>query len=824
MQNAKLIIKTVLITSCVYVSITVVEKQFWPEEPHVASLTGSVPSDSAAAQSIVRETVTMAASTQLAENREEPPATYPSFPPPQTFGLQPPRASSPFSQPAPTIPSHTPVFGFPQTQSSGIEVSPETEIAVATTPQPGEFPVVAPSENGSDALTSESTVVVTKPAVESALQKAPGTNLDPTTLPRELEAKGRQGAVVVANLPRSLEHFSRQPKSAATNRTEQPVLVWANTVGPAKPVIVPRSKPLIFETDSRENHRSSQSVDPHRPDPIVRDQWIEELQDAPPQIASPFDDAPSASRTRSTRSLPANDRRLLPEEEDRDAESFDDLSAVEAKWWQNELFKQLRPDSSLLEVDLDTLVCNSLCFSPYVLNMAAEPEIVEEATPIVNGQESWHAMLESVLEEATDAADGNPESHSRVSAKDPGNSRVLRVTLNHLPQRLNEANGDQIIIGGRTVYIETPNSVSRQELTSRLSQHLEDVVSAYWGLHQTRSIHLQKMRLLDDALRIQEVCEDRQFSQAAASQCLRIQAAVAKRRAASARSELLVRSAEVRLAALVNDPVLTEETDLELVPLDTPPCVRPPITADGATQLAVRNHHDIRSAILELRETSTQLGRNSNDFIGDILSAIQPSLVANQPTYRTDSLFRDGLNGKRDYPATRTSFDSFKNSMTNSSSQAEAWTDAVRMCRNDIQASLADVETAFLRCDESYRSLGKQQILLKQSENDTNELSQQWKTASRDTGIEALDELLDSQERTAERQESCVIAQIEYVLSLNSLQTSTGTALQAREVPATVLDKLKTPLPAEVSPVASESRPNEPPWSDPTDDEPPWSD
>ena len=503
-------------------------------------------------------------------------------------------------------------------------------------------------------------------------------------------------------------------------------------------------------------------------------------------------------------------------DDEQELHSLTELPAGYSPWWGRDQFKPLRRGYTPMEVTLESIIVSALSHSPRVQAFRMEPTISQKSVAIESAQFDWLAFAETNWDDLSDpvgnelTTGGSPQFRDNKFSFQSG---LRRRTRQGGEWELSETIGWQD--NNSRFFVPTPQGTSRFEIsftqpllrqqgrfynTSRVVQakldtkiadsealttiqdHLVEVVSAYWELFRARATYLQKKRLLALATEILARLEGRRGVDVLKRQILRARAAVATRRAEIARAAASVKNAEARLRLLVNDPVLTSGSPIELVPSDVPVSknlVYP--TADTVT-VGLMTRPDIATAIRKIRLQSVRLGVTRNEILpqldlvlnsyvaglkgdGDILGSARRRLQEGEPGYSIGLNFEIPLGNRA--------------AKANMEQQQFRLKKAMFDFKDTVETSITEIELAVREARTSHTEMLSRYQSMQAAESETKYLGERWKRLPGDdrSTSELLEDLLDAQERLATQESEFEIARRNYMLALTEIKRSTGTLL-----------------------------------------------
>lgn len=491
-------------------------------------------------------------------------------------------------------------------------------------------------------------------------------------------------------------------------------------------------------------------------------------------------------------------------------------------WWDQLIRKQLRDAQQVVPAEVDQLTISALEHSPQVRALQVEPQIrgtyfCEEA-----GVFDWRAFWETKWSDLNDPVGntlttGGPERFKdriwsgsaglrnrnqlggefefsqKFGFEDqnslffiPANQGTARLQLSYTQPLLNGAG--RAYNQSRLLLAQIDSDRSFDEVSAELQTHLYKVTEAYWELYRVRAMYLQRQKLLLAAEDILETIHGRQEVDAMQRQLLRVQAAVASRRAEIVRTAAAIRNAEARLRLLVQDPRLLELADVEVIPLESPRRDYIPISLTASLQSALMNRPDISQAIRDLRAAGIRIGMAENEMLPKLDLVLQTYVAGLAGGGNIASGFgKQWSDGRPGYTAGLR----FDVPLGNRAARARLERQTLELNRTallfqtTVETGLTEVELAVRESETAYREMaGRYQSLLA-AEIETSFLTERWRWLPGDdrSTAQLLEDLLESQERLATAEAELVTAEAAYVVGMTRVRKAMGTLLQAEYLP-----------------------------------------
>ncbi len=271
-----------------------------------------------------------------------------------------------------------------------------------------------------------------------------------------------------------------------------------------------------------------------------------------------------------------------------------------AAWWKPLVARRQRPTPQSMRVSLNSVLVGALAHSAQIQVISDTPLISETAITAADAAFDWTTFLETRWDDLSEpvgntlttggpdrfrdhivsyemgvrrrnAWGGELEIGQQFGHQNnnsiffvPNDQGTARLTLNYTQPLLRGAG--RVYNTSLTVLAQFDTGIAQVEFSRQLQNHLVDVTRSYWTLYLERGKLLQQRRLLESGVDILAELESRSEIDALQSQIVRARSAVASRRADLVRANFDIRTAEARIRALVNDPVLGDTLSTELLP------------------------------------------------------------------------------------------------------------------------------------------------------------------------------------------------------------------------------------------------------------------
>lgn len=486
-------------------------------------------------------------------------------------------------------------------------------------------------------------------------------------------------------------------------------------------------------------------------------------------------------------------------------------------WWHEVVVRQMRPDSTPVEITLEQILVRSIECSSQISVISDVPLI--RRTGIVGAQSTFdpiafmdarwdqfdnpvgntlttggptrylnNNMISSVGMRQKNLVGGQLElvqqfgwqqTNSRFFVPNPqGNSRLALNYTQPLMQGRGKMYNESLIF---LAQIDT--DVAQDEFCAQLQTHLQEIVRAYWDLYEERGSLAQYRKSYERAMDVLEKLTHRIEIDAVLAQIQRAEAEVATRHADVLGSEMEVKNAESRIRSLVGDPLLGQYETVELIPVIIPNMVPTLVDPADAMAIAVQNRPEVGRALKLIKSGTVRLDMSRNELLpvlnlvtqayvmgleggGSTGGAWTNQFTAGNPSYSVGLQYEVPL-GLR---AAKT---------LNERRMLE-----LRQFRNQYETTLRtiklEVEVAVRTVQTSHEKMVAQEHALIASTTQLDYLEKRWRLLPPDAGNGSvvLENLLIAQERVVKNENSYLDAQTTYNVSLINLKRATGEFLQ----------------------------------------------
>jgi len=503
------------------------------------------------------------------------------------------------------------------------------------------------------------------------------------------------------------------------------------------------------------------------------------------------------------------------------------MQAARGPWWEGPLHQQMWAQSHAVTLSLDLLILRALEHSAQIRVFSDMPLIRKTTVVEADAAFDWHAFMETRWDDISDPVGntltvgpgatryhdhlwnykGGVRQKNRLGGQFEASQRIGHENSNStffVPQdqgtaRLALSYTQPLLRGAGKVYntslvvlAEMDTEIAHDELLWRLQSHLLDIGRAYWALYLERGALLQKGRLYDRAKQILNELEGRAGLDTAASQVVRVRAAVAEREADLLRAEAAVRNAEERIRALVNDPELAAIQQPEFVPLDTPACAQIPLDMSQALAVAYHQRPEIDQALRQVKAASVRMDMSKNE----LLPQLDVVLEAYASGLRGESQIEKALNdqfsvGEPSYSLGLMYELPFRNRAAKARHERRQL--ELRQLQSQFRATvetlMLEVRVAVREVDTTYREILAKGRAMQAAEERLDYIHERWQHLA---GVERsadlhLEDLLLAQQQLAAAEFQHLQAATTYSVSLMNLKRATGSLLQDERISHTVV-------------------------------------
>ena len=492
-------------------------------------------------------------------------------------------------------------------------------------------------------------------------------------------------------------------------------------------------------------------------------------------------------------------------------------------WWQQAVVSHQMGDPELIPVDVESLILSALAHSHNLRGQSNLPLIREDSIIEAEAEFDVHSFMESRFTKTSEPVGSaltlGPGGGDRFRDSVWSYSAGIRKQAStggsiELLQRFGyeDSNSDffdptqqgtaqlalrfaqPLLYGAGRMYntsvvvlAQIDSKIAWDEFTTELQEHLLAVSDAYWSLYLRRAALLQKRRHFERAQEILKELEGRRDIDAARSQIARARAAILARKSDLSRAAANVRNAEARIRALINDPTLSESSQIELVPREFPSLDYVPVSKQDALVTALQNRPEVDRAIQQIRSGCLHVAVSKKELL-PILDLVTETYVKGlqgksqvgdawldqfregEPSYSVGLEFEMPLHNR----AARARHHRKRLQLRTLVSR---YRETVENLIAEVEIAVRDVETAHEEAQGKYHAMVAALAELAA-------LTERWQLLPGDDRSASflLEDILDVQDRLLVQEFDFARARVAYAQSLMALKRATGTLLQSEQI------------------------------------------
>ena len=489
-------------------------------------------------------------------------------------------------------------------------------------------------------------------------------------------------------------------------------------------------------------------------------------------------------------------------------------------WWDSIVRKAVNPRAATMQVNVSNLIKDALLYSPQVVAIQAEPEVLYRIITQEAARFDWTAFLETTYNDQNDPIgneltagagrdrlitrqwqfSGGVRRRNEIGGEievsqdfghenqnsiffTPNNQASSRLELSYRQPLLDGAgrafNQSEIVLAR----IEANSS--EDEVVDALQDHLIQVTTAYWTLYRSRAEFFQRQKLLISSQDVLDRLQGRAQVDTIPRQILRAQAAVARAKTGIRRTLAQVKDSEAQLRLLVNSPGMLNGGPIELLPLEAPESTTESADLRSILQTALFNRADISAAIRQMRAAGVRLGVSKTEllprldflvstYVADLSggsnlgSALRGQYTDNRPGYSVGFEFEVPLG----------------NRAARARNEQRQWElkRAINVFRATVERSLTDVEIGRREVETAHAEMISRYHSMSAANQESIYLKDRFDVfpEAENSAILLLEDLLNSFERLANEESDFVRAQVDHALALIELKQVMGTLLRSR--------------------------------------------
>lgn len=501
-------------------------------------------------------------------------------------------------------------------------------------------------------------------------------------------------------------------------------------------------------------------------------------------------------------------------------------------WWEPLISQSFQIGRHPVSVDAATLAETSLMSSPYVRGLLTEPNIRCSDFIVADAQFDPTAFVDAKFTGTNDPigsalTTGNAATRFRDDLfgsaaglrkqnRSGGNVELLQrggfqsnnsTFLLPNPQGTSrlELNFSQPLMRGRgravnmtrVVLASIDVKLTQSEVRESVEDHLVDVTRAYWDLYQARAEYLQRLRLTQAAIDLSATLKARVDLDSQRRQTLRADVAVARRRSELIRIQARIANAQSRLRLLTGDAAMISAAQWELLPQDQPLDQPIQISTREATLTALDSRPDIAQSLRKIQAVSVRVGAAKNQILPQldlILSGYVAGLDGNRNTL--GAVGNQFTEGGPSFAGGIVFERPIGNRANEARLQRSRWelTRTIFEFQQTTESAITEVEVAVRETEASYAELIARKQSVQAAAAEVDYLYQRWKWLPDPTesAVLLIEDLLDSQERTADEERAVAVSQATYAMSWIRLRKAMGVLLQVQAYDSELMQE---PLP-----------------------------
>ncbi len=325
--------------------------------------------------------------------------------------------------------------------------------------------------------------------------------------------------------------------------------------------------------------------------------------------------------------------------------------------------------------------------------------------------------------------------------------------------------------------------IAWQQLRLNLESHLVETLTAFWRLLERRSHLVQQVALIERGQNIAAMVNARADFDSAPLQRVKV-----ARRLASDNDRLIELRAEVQrlqvsLRTLVGSPLLTSlDESIELIPLAQVNIPDEPLALRDCIVRGLEYRADIQSATQQLASAGLEVNVSRNELMPRLSAVFEAYLSGLNANNNIGQSFLDqyteggpGVTAALTYNlpwGQRAAKSRYRESRYRYQQRSDELRDALLTARREIETSVIRV-----RASAELRQSKARTLAAAAQEEDI--AMQRWTMLAGDGGPTALilEDLLETQKRRTDAEQTYVSAQVSYVLEMIALQQAMGTFL-----------------------------------------------
>jgi outer membrane protein TolC len=325
--------------------------------------------------------------------------------------------------------------------------------------------------------------------------------------------------------------------------------------------------------------------------------------------------------------------------------------------------------------------------------------------------------------------------------------------------------------------------IAWQQLRLDLESHLIETLTAFWRLHERRSHLVQQIALIERGQNIGAMVNARADFDSAPMQRVKV-----TRRLATDNDRLIelraeVQRLQVRLKTLVGSPLLASlDESIELIPLAQANIPDEPFALRDCIVRGLKYRADIQAATQQLSSAGLDVNVSRNELMPRLNAVFEAYLSGLNGNNNIGQSFLDqyteggpGLTAALTYNlpwGQRAVKSRYRESRYRYQQRSDELRDALLTARREIESSVIRVRAGAELRQSKARTLAA-------AVQEEEIAMQRWIVLAGDGGPTALilEDLLETQKRRTDAEQTYVSAQVNYVLEMIALQQAMGTFL-----------------------------------------------
>jgi outer membrane protein TolC len=326
------------------------------------------------------------------------------------------------------------------------------------------------------------------------------------------------------------------------------------------------------------------------------------------------------------------------------------------------------------------------------------------------------------------------------------------------------------------------SEVAMNEFIRQAESQLLEVARSYWALYAARQNYWQKAQLIDETAKVTDELRERLSVGTPQTALFRADSALASRRSDLVRANAAVRNAQDRLRTLISDPTLLAASVSELIPADEPLLTDSAIDATHAGYVALQKRPELKQAFLQLRGATIREKVSKNELLPELNIVLQGSLGGldngDVSTAYGNQFSTGGPGGSAgivfSFPLENNEARArFERRQLETRQQIEQLRTTVDTVLLEVKISAREVETAYREAQAKY-------LAVKAFTEDVDTLNARRAVDTTTDQIQLsnyLNDILDTQDRRSQAEETFALAVADYQVALVNLERAKGNLL-----------------------------------------------